>query len=274
MQQISRKLHREGKNIGLVPTMGYLHKGHLSLISRSKRTADVTVVSIFVNPAQFGPREDFGKYPRDIKHDKNLLRNAFVDYVFIPDAEEIYQAGFQTYVNVENVTQILEGRSRPTHFRGVTTIVTMLLNIVNPDSAFFGQKDAQQAFVIQQMVRDLKFGTRIVVIPIVREKDGLALSSRNIYLTDKERTEALLLNHSLRFAENKISDGEVEVSKIISGIKRIISSAESSELDYVSIVDALNFTQVKRLVSANKYYILVACRIGKTRLIDNILIKA
>lgn len=273
MQGISKALHREGLNIGLVPTMGYLHEGHLSLISRSKKTSDITVVSVFVNPTQFGPAEDFGKYPRNIKHDKSLLRNAGADYVFIPEAAEIYPERFQTYVNVDEAAKILEGNSRPGHFRGVTTIVAMLFNIVNPDSAYFGQKDAQQAFIIKQMTRDLKFNIKIVVMPIVREKDGLALSSRNVYLTDKERQDALVLNHSLKYAADRILYGKDNVIEIITGMKRMINRVDSSDLDYISIVDAATFSPVRKIQRGRKYYILIACRIGKTRLIDNRLIK-
>ena len=273
MQLISNQLHLEGKVIGLVPTMGYLHEGHLSLITKSKKTSDITVVSVFVNPTQFGPKEDFGKYPRNIRRDKQLLKEAGVDYVFIPDMKEIYPDQFQTYVNVEKTTKILEGESRPTHFRGVTTIVSMLFNVVNPDKAYFGQKDAQQAFVIRQMARDLKFNINIVVIPIVREKDGLALSSRNVYLSGKERTDALVLNHSLIYARKMIANGSKDSAKILRGMKRMINPVDSSDLDYVSIVDALTFNPVKTLKHGRKYYVLIACRIGKTRLIDNLLIK-
>ncbi len=274
MQELSEALHREGKIIGLVPTMGFLHEGHLALIARAKKISDVTVVSIFVNPAQFGPKEDFKKYPRDLKRDKKLLEEAGVEYVFIPGAEEIYEQDFQSYVNVAGTTQILEGEFRPGHFMGVTTVVAMLFNIVNPDSAVFGQKDAQQAFVIQQMVKDLKFGIKIVVIPIVREKDGLALSSRNIFLSEKEHEDALVLNHSLMYARKVISGGKYDVKGILSGMKKIVARAQTSDLDYINIVDALNFSPVKKMEHGKKYYVLIACRIGKTRLIDNILIKA
>lgn len=274
MQNISKSLHHEGLSIGLVPTMGYLHEGHLSLISHSKKTSDITVVSVFVNPTQFGRGEDFGKYPRNIGRDKELLKNAKADYVFVPDAGEIYPGEFQTYVNVGRITKILEGESRPTHFQGVTTIVAMLFNIINPDTAYFGQKDAQQAFVIKQMVWDLKFNIKIAVVPIVREKDGLALSSRNIYLSKTERNDALILNQSLMYARELILRGTVNVTGILSGMKRKINRVDSSTLDYVSIVDALTFSPVKNLVNGKKYYVLVACRIGKTRLIDNILVKA
>ncbi len=274
MQQISKKLHCEGKIIGLVPTMGYLHEGHLSLVTRSKRTSDVTVVSVFVNPTQFDPAEDFRKYPRNTGRDIKLLKIAGVDFLFVPEAREIYPGEFQTYVNVEKVTKILEGKSRPAHFRGVTTIVSMLFNIINPDCAYFGQKDAQQAFIIQQMTSDLKFQIKIVILPIVREKDGLALSSRNVYLTGNERRDALIINHSLMYAKKIISNNQPDVSKILEGMKRMINSVKSSRLDYVSIVDALTFLPVKKLAHSRKYYVLVACRIGKTRLIDNILVEA
>jgi pantoate--beta-alanine ligase len=274
MQQVSKMLHREGKVIGFVPTMGSLHKGHSALISSSKKNSDVTVVSVFVNPTQFGPNEDFKKYPRNWQRDKKLLEELEIDYLFAPAVEEIYPGDFLTYVNVEKVTQILEGEFRPTHFKGVTTIVSMLFNTVNPDFAFFGQKDAQQAFIINRMVNDLKFGIKIVVIPIVREKDGLALSSRNVYLSIQERKDALVLNKSLIYAGKSISNKEKKVSKIISGMKKIIESVESSSLDYIGIVDASSFLPVKELLKGEKYFVLIACKIGKTRLIDNILVKA
>ena len=274
MQRLSVELHNLGTVIGFVPTMGYLHEGHLSLIERSKKNSDITAVSIFVNPTQFGPGEDFGKYPRNIELDKKLLKEKGVDFVFIPDAREIYPNNFQTYISVENVTKILEGESRPTHFRGVTTIVAMLFNIINPDYAYFGQKDAQQAFIIQRLVKDLKYNVKIIIVPIVREKDGLALSSRNIYLSEEERKDAVVLNHSLLYARKLISKGTGNVIRILAGMKKIINHADSSDLDYVSIVDALTFLPVKKLIQGRKYYILVACRIGKTRLIDNILVKA
>ncbi len=267
-------LHREGKVIGLVPTMGYLHQGHSTLISRSKRNSDVTVVSIFVNPTQFGPNEDFTKYPRNQQTDRKLLEELKTDYLFIPPVAEIYPDEFNTYVSVEKVTQILEGKFRPTHFRGVTTIVAMLFNIVKPDLSFFGQKDAQQAFIINKMVNDLKFGIKIGVIPIIREKEGLALSSRNVYLSVQERKDALVLNNSLVYAGKLISNKESNASKIISGMKKLIDRVGSSNLDYISIVDALNFSPVKELIKGRKYFVLIACRIGKTRLIDNILVKA
>ena len=266
-------LHSEGKLIGFVPTMGYLHDGHSSLISRSKKISDITVVSIFVNPTQFGPTEDFDKYPRDAKKDKKLLKKLGVDYIFTPQVSEIYPEDLKSYVYVDDVTGILEGKFRPTHFKGVTTIVAMLFNIVNPNIALFGQKDAQQAFIINKMVNDLKFPVKIVVAPIVREKDGLALSSRNVYLTRQERKDALVLSRSLNHAAGLIANNENRVSVIISEMKKIISGINSAEVDYISITEAHTFISVNELIKGEKYYVLIACKIGKTRLIDNILVK-
>lgn len=253
--------------------MGYLHQGHLSLVKRSRSKADVTVVSIFVNPTQFAPSEDLASYPRDLKRDRALLLKEEVDILFFPSADEIYSGDFQTSVGVERITSELEGSSRPTHFRGVTTIVSILFNCVKPDFAFFGQKDAQQATVIRRMVKDLKFDTRIVVCPIVREKDGLAMSSRNVYLSAGERKDALVLSRSLKIAGEMIKAGEKNSEKILGKMKKLVNSVKSSKLDYVSIVDADSFSAEKRLVNGKKYFILIACKIGKTRLIDNMLVK-
>ena len=273
MQHLSGKLKAAGKSIGFVPTMGYLHEGHLSLIKKSKAKCDITVVSIFVNPTQFAPSEDLSKYPRDIKRDKKNLTAAGVDYLFYPDVNEIYPSGFQTYVEVENITKILEGEFRPTHFRGVTTIVSILFNAVLPHFAFFGQKDAQQAAVIKRMVQDFKINLKIIVCPIVREKDGLALSSRNVYLSEKEREDALVLYNSLRLAVKLINDGEREVEKIISEMEKFILSVDISNLDYIGIVNSESFEPIKTISSGSSYYILIACKIGTTRLIDNILLR-
>jgi pantoate--beta-alanine ligase len=253
--------------------MGYLHDGHISLVRRSKKRADVTVVSIFVNPTQFAPNEDYNKYPRDIKKDRKMLRREQVDILFHPDVSEIYGTNFQTYTNVENITKILEGETRPNHFRGVTTIVSILFNCVKPDITFFGQKDAQQAEIIKRMVNDLKFNLKVEVCPIIREKDGLALSSRNVYLSDKERQDALILNKSLRLGENMIKNGETSTKKILSEMKKLINSVDSSNLDYVSIVEKKSFSIAKSIEKGERYYILIACKIGTTRLIDNLLIK-
>src|ERR1044071_3996563 len=208
MMSIARKLRREeNRTIGFVPTMGALHEGHLSLIHEARALCDVVVVSVFVNPTQFGPSEDFKAYPRDLTRDSALLAEYNVDYVFAPTLEEIYPPGFSTYVTVEGLTDKLEGSSRPGHFRGVTTVVAVLLNVVRPNFAFFGQKDAQQSIIIKKMVRDLAFDTEIVVVPIVREESGLALSSRNAYLDDEQRRAATVLNRALAKAKAAYDDG-------------------------------------------------------------------
>ena len=252
--------------------MGFLHEGHLSLIRQSKKTCDVTVVSIFVNPAQFGPSEDFNSYPRNAERDFELLETEGVDYLFLPSTEEIYPKNFQTLVNVENVTKNLEGEFRPTHFRGVATVVLILLNCVQPDFAFFGQKDAQQLAVIKQMVKDLNLDVEIISCPIIREPDGLAMSSRNIYLSTSERKEALILHRSLELAKKIISRGERKASFILSELNELFSKVPSAKLDYIKIVEADTFEIVDELKSGGEYYILIASKIGKTRLIDNILI--
>ena len=254
--------------------MGFLHEGHISLIRRSKKKADITVVSIFVNPTQFAPNEDFEKYPRDIKRDKRLLKREQVDILFCPDSSEIYQPEFQTYTTVERITKILEGAFRPAHFQGVTTVVSILFNCVKPDFAFFGQKDAQQAEIVLRMVQDLKFDIKIIICPIIREKDGLALSSRNVFLSFSERRDALVLNKSLKLAEKVIKEGENDTKRILTGMKSIIDSVQSASLDYVSIVEKKSFSEIKKLRGGEKYYVLIACKIGKTRLIDNLIVKA
>lgn len=252
--------------------MGFLHKGHLSLVKASKKKADITVVSIFVNPTQFAPNEDFSKYPRDIQRDTQLLNDSGVDLIFIPSADEIYPADFQTYVNVENITKGIEGEFRPSHFKGVTTIVSILFNCINPDYAFFGQKDAQQAAVLKRMTKDLKFSTEIVICPIIREEDGLAMSSRNIYLSEAERQKALLLNKSLKSAEELINRGEKNTQLIIKKINNNFATESSVHLNYIRIVEAESFLEKSFLIPGESYYILIAAKVGTTRLIDNILI--
>jgi pantoate--beta-alanine ligase len=253
--------------------MGFLHEGHLSLVRKSKELCNITVVSLFVNPIQFSPSEDLEQYPRDIERDKKLLIDEGVDYLFMPETDQIYTKNFQTYVNVEEVTLNLEGQFRPTHFRGVTTIVNILFNCVKPDYAFFGQKDAQQAAVIKRMVDDLKIRINLVICPIVREADGLAMSSRNIYLSANEGKDALVLNQSLNVAKEMINKGERKSATIILEMLSLISSASSSNLDYIKIVEANSFEVVDELEQGSEYYILIACRVGSTRLIDNELIK-
>jgi pantoate--beta-alanine ligase len=273
MQDVSSSLKSAGKTIGFVPTMGFLHEGHLSLVKRSKELCDVTIVSIFVNPTQFSPSEDLALYPRDIEKDNKLLLEQKVDYLFYPDADEIYPENFQTFVAVNQITKKLEGEFRPAHFKGVTTVVNILFNCVMPDHAFFGQKDAQQAAVIKQMVNDLKMPVNIIVCPIVRETDGLAMSSRNVYLSVDERKDALALYRALQKAKKMIGEGERRVSLIISEMMMIIAKVKSFRLDYIKIVESKSFETIEELKNSNEYYILIACKIGNTRLIDNELIK-
>jgi pantoate--beta-alanine ligase len=253
--------------------MGFLHEGHLSLVRKSKELCNDTIVSLFVNPTQFAPSEDLEQYPRDIERDKKLLIDEGVDYLFMPDVDQIYTKNFQTYVNVEEVTTNLEGQFRPTHFRGVTTIVNILFNCVKPDYGFFGQKDAQQSAVINRMVKDLKLRINLIVCPIIREPDGLAMSSRNIYLSANQRKDALVLNQSLNIAKKMINEGERKSALIIAEMLSLINSVRSSNLDYIKIVEVDSFEVVDELEQGSEYYILIACRIGSTRLIDNELLK-
>ena len=269
---IAKKIKLDGETIGLVPTMGFLHEGHLSLIRESKKRCDKTIVSIFVNPAQFAPNEDLAKYPRDIENDKIFLEKEGVDFVFIPDEHEIYPYNFQTYVEVNEISKKYEGEFRPTHFKGVTTIVLILFNCVQPDYAFFGQKDAQQLAVIKQMVNDLKLDIKIVECPIVRENDGLAMSSRNVYLSSEERTQALNLYKALLYGRKLIEGKEMNPQVVTDNMRIIISEEKSIKLDYVAIVNAYGFREVDLIDHGNEYYILLAARVGNTRLIDNILI--
>jgi pantoate--beta-alanine ligase len=261
----------KGKRIGFVPTMGYLHDGHLSLVRSSLEKADWTVVSIFVNPTQFGPREDFGEYPRDLGRDTEILANMGVDSVFIPDSEEIYPKNYKTYVEVHGLQDKLCGRSRPGHFRGVCTIVLKLFTIVEPDIAFFGQKDAQQALIIKRMTRDFNLVVNIHVCPIVREEDGLALSSRNTYLNREGRKAALCLFNSLQEAESMINSGERNVSFIIKKMKQIIQSEPLAKIDYAEIVDLENLESLDKIETES--LIALAVFIGKVRLIDNKIIR-
>lgn len=270
---ISKRIKQAGESIGFVPTMGFLHEGHLSLVRESKKRCNKTIVSIFVNPTQFAPGEDLEKYPRDIERDKNLLEKEGVDYVFIPKAEEIYPYDFQTYVEVTEITRKYEGEFRPTHFKGVTTVVLILFNCVQPDFAFFGQKDAQQLAVIRQMVKDLKLDIEIVECPIIREKDGLAMSSRNVYLSPEEREKALTLHKALLYGRKLIEGKEIYPQIVIDNMKIIIGEEKSVKLDYVAIVNAYGFREVDLIDEGNEYYILVAARIGNTRLIDNEFIR-
>jgi len=272
MSSISKELKKQGKKIGLVPTMGYLHQGHLSLVEIAKKNVDIVVVSIFVNPTQFGPNEDFQKYPRDFNRDCELLKPYNVDYIFYPSIDDIYPKNFSTYVEETEISQVLEGKYRPTHFKGVTTIVNILFNIVKPDIAVFGQKDAQQLAIISKMVKDLMMNIEIIPAPIVRENDGLAMSSRNVYLSAEERNDALVLFKSLSYAKDLIVKGERNCDVIRNKGMEILTSVSTSNPDYFEIVEAESFKFIDRLENGKKYYLLAACRIGSTRLIDNFLI--
>jgi len=270
MRTISAAFKKEGKVIGFVPTMGFLHDGHLSLVRESKKHSDITIVSIFVNPTQFGPTEDFKTYPRDLDRDCRMLESEGVDFVFVPEAKDIYQSGYQTYVHVTQLAKKLEGEFRPTHFEGVSTVVTILFNIVQPDAAFFGQKDAQQATLIRRMVNDLHQGIDVRVCSILRESDGLAMSSRNIYLSPSERTDALVLHNSLLEAQKIIESGEKGSSAVIGVMSTLYENVNSANLDYIKIVDDATFENIDVLEVGKSYFILIACKVGKTRLIDNL----
>ncbi|MBI4982900.1 MAG: pantoate--beta-alanine ligase [Candidatus Omnitrophica bacterium] len=269
-QKIIKELKLKRKSIGLVPTMGALHEGHLSLIRSSCKENDFTVVSIFVNPVQFGPKEDLNKYPRPIKNDLVLCKKAGVDLVFHPMAENIYPQGYKTWVTVDGLSKELCGKSRPVHFRGVTTVVAKLFNIIQPDAAYFGQKDAQQAVIIEKMTQDLNFLVKIQVMPTVRERDGLALSSRNIYLNKQERQDALVLQQVLDLAKSVIKSGERNTQKVIFLMRRFIEHKNSAKIDYIEIVDCNNLLPVK--IISGKCLVALAVWIGKTRLIDNVIV--
>lgn len=257
----------EGLKVGFVPTMGYLHEGHESLIKRASEENDKVVVSIFVNPIQFGPKEDLSTYPRDLERDSKVCERAGANIIFHPENEEMYFNDFSTFVDMNGLTSGLCGKSRPTHFRGVCTVVTKLFNIVAPDRAYFGEKDAQQLAVIKRMVRDLNIDVEVIGCPIVREKDGLAKSSRNTYLSTEERSAAIILNKALNIAKEKIEDGERISSNIISTVKDIIESEKLARIDYIEVVDSFSMESVDKIEKS--VLVAIAVFIGKTRLIDN-----
>ena len=268
MQAISRSYCKTGKEVGFVPTMGYLHEGHLSLVRRAREKNDIVVVSIFVNPTQFGPNEDYEKYPRDEERDRKLLIEEGVDYLFIPSVSEMYPEGYSTYVEVLGLTEGLCGAKRPGHFRGVATVVTKLLNIVQPTRAYFGEKDYQQLQVIKRLVKDLNIPVEIVGCPIVREKDGLAMSSRNTYLSPEERESALSLYRGLKLAEELFERGERNPEVIKEKVREfILSHPHVKKVDYVEIVDPENLKPVKEVKEGD--VIALAVFVGNTRLIDN-----
>lgn len=262
---------REGLTVGFVPTMGYLHEGHKSLMQAARKNNDKVVVSVFVNPMQFGPNEDLESYPRDFEKDSALCESVGVDLIFHPEPEEMYADGFCSYVDMNGLTTELCGKSRPIHFRGVQTVVLKLFNIVKPDRAYFGQKDAQQLAVIKRMVKDLNVDTEIVGCPIVREADGLAKSSRNTYLNPDERQAALILSRSLKLGRELIENGETDAKAVIKAITDSINAEPLAKIDYVNVVDFDTITPVDRI--GKSVLVAIAVYIGKTRLIDNFIIE-
>jgi pantoate--beta-alanine ligase len=271
MKQVARQARAEGRATGFVPTMGALHAGHMALVREARANCQPVIASIFVNPTQFGPSEDFQKYPRTFTEDSQKLEDAGVDYLFAPEAAEIYPPGFRTWVNVEGLSERLEGRARKGHFRGVTTVVLKLLEIVQPQKAFFGRKDAQQVRIIRQMSRDLHLDSEIVECPIVREPDGLAMSSRNAYLTPTERRAAAVLYRVLDEARAAISRGERDALRLTAALRESLRAEPLAEIDYVELVDAGTLESVTRLRQV--CVALLAVRIGAVRLLDNLLIE-
>ena len=271
MKEQARQARAENRIVGLVPTMGALHRGHLALIERAKRECSTVIASIFVNPKQFGPKEDFSKYPRTFESDKEKLEQAGVDSLLAPEAAEIYPQGFSSYVQVDGLSERLEGRSRPGHFRGVATVVMKLLQIVQPNFAYFGRKDAQQSRIITQMSRDLNLDSEIVVCPIVREPDGLAMSSRNAYLNAEERKAATVLHRALDAAKNELAAGVRDALQLQTTLRRKLDCERLATVDYAEIVDSESFEPVVRVSKPS--YIVLAVFIGKTRLIDNLYIE-
>lgn len=277
MQIVSRPLElknwvksekEKGKTVGFVPTMGFLHEGHLSLMKAAKKENDIVVVSIFVNPTQFGPGEDLESYPRDFEKDKRLCESVGVDIIFAPTVADMYPDGYSTYVNCEGeITKQLCGASRPSHFKGVTSVVAKLFLMVAPNRAYFGQKDAQQVAVIEKMVRELNFDLDIIPCPIVRETDGLAMSSRNTYLSSDERQDALVLSQALNLCQKAISEGITRTEELIALMTKKVQSVQTSTIDYIQIVDAATLLPIETL--NDDYLVALAVKIGKTRLIDN-----
>ena len=267
MQQEALALKRAGKRIGFVPTMGYLHEGHLSLIRLARENADVVVVSVFVNPTQFGPKEDFGKYPRDIERDKQLCRLEKTDIFFSPPAEEMYAKDYSVYISDEKLASDLCGAARPGHFRGVDTVVAKLFNIVQPDVAVFGEKDAQQLRIIRRLVRDLNFPIEIIPGPTAREPDGLALSSRNVLLKPEERDDALCLRKALLLAEELYAKGERDADAIRKAMQKVIDDAKTATVDYIELVDDATLEPVAKI--KGPVLVALAVKFSVTRLIDN-----
>ncbi len=271
MKEHARQARAENRIIGFVPTMGALHQGHLALVARAKQECSPVIASIFVNPKQFGPKEDLSKYPRTFEADSEKFSQADVDALFAPEAADMYPNNFRTYVSVDGLSERLEGRSRPGHFRGVATVVLKLLEIVQPHFAYFGRKDAQQVRIISQMARDLNLDTEIVVCPIVRESDGLALSSRNAYLAADERRAATILHRALTAARDELAGGTRDALQLQSAMRRVLATEPLAAVDYAEVVDADTFEPVTRI--SRPSYVLLATFLGKTRLIDNLYIE-
>lgn len=272
MQSIADALRKDATRIGVVPTMGFLHEGHLSLIRLAGRHADVVVTTIFVNPTQFAPHEDYAQYPRDIDRDARLAHDAGSHFLFTPESPAMYPDHYRTYVSVDEITSVLEGKVRPTHFRGVTTVVAKLFNITRPHVAVFGQKDAQQVAVIQRMVHDLNFDIEIIVGPIVREPDGLAMSSRNVFLSPAERVQSLSLSRSLNLAEKMIREGARAAESVRAEMLKLIRSQPTAAVDYISFADPVTLQEKDTLHEKEPVLVSLAVRIGATRLIDNTVI--
>ncbi len=272
MASLAKKLRRENKVLGFVPTMGSLHEGHLSLIQKARQMCDVVIVSVFVNPAQFNENSDFESYPRDLTSDAEYLAPYDVDYIYAPEASEIYGEDFTTFVTVDDISEKLEGASRPGHFRGVATVVTILFNTIRPDFGYFGQKDAQQVAVVKRLVRDLKFDTEVIVMPIVREESGLALSSRNSLLNDEDRAAAAVIRKSLLTAERAVEKGEEDAGTIMQIVSEVLESESSARTDYIALVDPDNLDPLER-IGDGPVLLAVAVRFGDVRLIDNIVLQ-
>jgi pantoate--beta-alanine ligase len=272
MVSVARELRNERRRVGLVPTMGALHEGHLMLMTRAREMCDTLVISIFVNPTQFGPSEDLDAYPRDLPHDAELAFSRGVDLIFAPSAEEMFPEDFTTYVNVEGLSSKLEGASRPGHFKGVTTVVAKLLNIVRPDFVFFGRKDAQQVVLIKRMVRDLAMDVEVVVNPTMRDEDGLALSSRNAYLSPEERRAAPVLRRALERCRAMYNAGDRDADRMISAMRAVIVQEPLAKVDYLAITDTENLDRFEIIPANQPVLVSLAVFIGPTRLIDNIVL--
>ncbi|NLY09681.1 MAG: pantoate--beta-alanine ligase [Tissierellia bacterium] len=273
LEELNRTLSAldKGASIGLVPTMGFLHNGHLSLIERARKENDIVILSVFLNPTQFAPGEDLDSYPKDLERDVNLAKEKGVDYIFAPTPEIMYPDGFSTYVEVQGAyTEVLCGRSRPTHFKGVTTVLTKLFNLTRANRAYFGMKDAQQLSVVKKMVLDMNIPIEIVPCPIIRDEDGLALSSRNTYLNDEERKQALILNQTIREAKQLVLDGERDVNTIVTFVKEKINTMPLADIDYVEIVDFNTMRDINKVSEGS--LLALAVRFGSTRLLDNTIL--